>query len=57
VRVRAIVRYKGGGTDSSGLLMPLAPAQRLLGEPGRINAIFVANTDGVSGPNAAARLL
>ena len=36
-RVKAIVRYDGGGTDGAGLLMPLAPAQRLLGKPGQIS--------------------
>jgi putative ABC transport system permease protein len=45
--VRAIVRYEGGGTADAGLLMPLESAQQLLGKPGRIKAIFVANTDGV----------
>jgi putative ABC transport system permease protein len=49
--VRAVVRYQGGATDGSGLLMPLQAAQSLFGEPGRIRAVFVSNrggaTDGV----------
>ncbi|HEX6620364.1 MAG TPA: ABC transporter permease, partial [Solirubrobacteraceae bacterium] len=45
-RVKAIVRYDGGGTDGAGLLMPLAPAQRLLGKPGLVRAVFVSNRGG-----------
>jgi putative ABC transport system permease protein len=47
-RVRAVVRYEGGATDGSGLLMPLGAAQRLLGKPGLIRAVFVSNRHGVS---------
>jgi putative ABC transport system permease protein len=47
VRVRSIVQYRGSGTTDAGLLMPLAPAQQLLGKPGRIRLIFVANHGGV----------
>jgi putative ABC transport system permease protein len=46
-RVKAIVSYEGGGTADEGLLMPLAPAQRLLGKPGLVRAVFVANHGGV----------
>ena len=46
-RVRAVVQYQGGGTDQSGLLVGLGPAQRLLGRPGLVKAIFVANRHGV----------
>jgi putative ABC transport system permease protein len=46
VRVRDIVHYRGGGTADEGLLMPLAPAQRLLGKPGLIKLVFVANRGG-----------
>ncbi|MGZ6682458.1 MAG: ABC transporter permease, partial [Solirubrobacteraceae bacterium] len=45
-RVKAIVRYDGGGTDGAGLLMPLAPAQRLLGKQGLVRAVFVSNRGG-----------
>ena len=45
-RVRAIVRYAGGATAGSGLLMPLPAAQSLLGKPGKIKAIFVSNSGG-----------
>ena len=47
VRVRSIVQYRGSGTTDAGLLMPLAPAQQLLGKPGLIRLIFVANHGGV----------
>jgi putative ABC transport system permease protein len=45
-RVRAIVRYDGGATAGSGLLMPLPAAQSLLDKPGQIKAIFVSNSGG-----------
>jgi putative ABC transport system permease protein len=48
-RVKAIVHYDGGGTDGAGLLMPLAPAQRLLGKPGLVRAVFVSNRGGGEG--------
>ena len=57
VRVRAIVRYQGGGTDQAGMLVGLAPAQRLLGMPGQVKAIFVANRHGVSDTARVAALL
>jgi putative ABC transport system permease protein len=57
VRVEAIVRYAGGGTDSSGVLMPLGSAQHLLDKPGLIRAIFVANSGGVSQTDDVIRLL
>jgi putative ABC transport system permease protein len=56
-RVRAIVSYKGGATDGDGLLMPLAHAQRLLGKPGLVRAVFVSNTAGVSATDAVLRQL
>jgi putative ABC transport system permease protein len=50
MRVRAVVRYAGAGTDQSAVLLPLLPAQRLLGEPGRIKYVLVSNRGGdVSG--------
>ena len=56
-RVKAIVSYKGGGTDGDGLLMPLAHAQRLLDKPGLVRAVFVSNTAGVSATDAVIRQL
>ncbi|HEX5468724.1 MAG TPA: FtsX-like permease family protein [Gaiellaceae bacterium] len=45
-KVKAIVRYDGGATDDSGLLLPLSEAQRLLDKPGLVKAVFVSNTGG-----------
>jgi putative ABC transport system permease protein len=56
-RVKAIVRYAGGATPDEGLLMPLAQAQRLLGKPGLVKAIFVSNTGGVGSTDEVVRLL
>jgi putative ABC transport system permease protein len=57
VRVRAVVSYEGTGTDESAVLMPLAPAQRLLGKPGLVKGVFVALTGGPSKSDRAIRLL
>src|SRR5512132_4364066 len=46
LNAKAAVRYDGGGTDGAGVLMPLAPAQRLLGKPGLIRAVFISNRGG-----------
>ena len=49
-RVKAIVRFDGTGTDGAAVLMPLAAAQRILGEPGRIKYVLISNRgDAVSG--------
>ncbi len=56
-RVKAIVRYDGGGTADSGLLMPLAPAQRLLGKQGLVQAVFVSNSGGPGATDAVIRAL
>jgi putative ABC transport system permease protein len=48
LRVRAIVHYDGTGTDGAALLMPLAAAQRLLHEPGRIKYVLVSNRGGAT---------
>ncbi len=53
-RVKAVVRYSGAATDDSGVLMPLARAQALLGKPGLIAAVFVANE---GGPGATDRVV
>ncbi|HEY8236645.1 MAG TPA: ABC transporter permease, partial [Gaiellaceae bacterium] len=57
VRVKAIVRYEGGATSDSGLMMPLGAAQRFVGKPGLVRAVFVSNTHGVSQSNAVVKLL
>jgi putative ABC transport system permease protein len=57
VRVKAIVRYEGGATSDSGLMMPLPAAQRFIGKPGLVRAVFVSNTHGVSQSNAVIKLL
>ena len=54
VRVRDVVRYHGGGTADEGLLMPLAEAQRLLGKPGLVKLVFIANH---GGPGATQRVI
>ncbi len=46
MRVKAIVHYDGAGTDGAAVLMPLAPAQQLLGETGRIKYVLVSNRGG-----------
>jgi putative ABC transport system permease protein len=56
-RVKAIVRYEGAAATESGAMMPLAAAQRFLGKPGLIRAVFVSNSHGVSQTNAVVRLL
>jgi putative ABC transport system permease protein len=57
VRVRAIVSYQGTGTSESAVLMPLAPAQRLLGKPGLVKAVFVALSGGPGQSDRAISLL
>jgi putative ABC transport system permease protein len=57
VRVKAIVRYEGAATPDSGLLMPLAAAQRFVGKPGLVRAVFVSNSHGVSESNAVVKRL
>jgi putative ABC transport system permease protein len=57
VRVKAIVRYEGAATSDSGLMMPLAAAQRFVGKPGLVRAVFVSNSSGVSQSNAVVKQL
>jgi putative ABC transport system permease protein len=45
-RVREIVRYKGAATSGPAVLMPLRPAQELVGQAGRIKHILVSNRGG-----------
>ena len=47
VHVKDIVKYSGTGTPDAAVLLPLAPAQELVGKPARINYILLANKDGV----------
>jgi putative ABC transport system permease protein len=57
VRVKAIVHYEGAATSDSGLMMPLAAAQRFVGKPGLVRAVFVSNSSGVSQSNAVVKQL
>ena len=43
MQVRAIVRFDGAGTADSALLLPLAEAQRLYGQPGQVMGILISN--------------
>ena len=42
-RVRAIVNYKGTGTDGAALIMPLAAAQEVLHRTGEIKHVLISN--------------
>ena len=57
VRVKSVVRYEGAATSDSGLLMPLAAAQRFVGKPELVRAVFVSNSRGVSQSNAVVKQL
>jgi putative ABC transport system permease protein len=57
VRVKSVVRYEGAATSDSGLLMPLTAAQRFVGKPGLVRAVFVSNSRGVSQSNAVVKQL
>src|SRR5919206_397249 len=57
MRVKAIVRYDGGGTDGAGVLMPLRAAQQLLGKPRLVKAVFVSNAGGVAATDEVMPLL
>ncbi|HZQ64736.1 MAG TPA: FtsX-like permease family protein [Gaiellaceae bacterium] len=57
VRVRAIVNYAGAATADAAVLLPLEPAQQLLGKPGLIRAVAVANEGGVAKTDAVVRHL
>src|SRR4029078_2542335 len=45
-------QYRGRGTADEGLLMPLAAAQALLGKPGQVNLVFIANHGGAGATGA-----
>ena len=49
ITVKDVVDYEGAGTSDSALLMPLAEAQALMGQPGQSRATFssrIAATNG-----------
>ncbi len=57
-RVAAIVTYDGTGTSKSAALLPLGPAQQLLGKPGQVNKILVSNRgDELSGSARSAQVV
>jgi putative ABC transport system permease protein len=56
-RVRAVVDYAGAATSDYAVLMPLARAQTLLGKPGLIVGMFVANRGGVAASNQVVKAL
>jgi putative ABC transport system permease protein len=43
-RVRDVVEFDGAATPDAAILLPLAHAQKLFGQPGRIRAVLVSNT-------------
>jgi putative ABC transport system permease protein len=57
LRVRDVVRFDGTGVDGPALLLPLREAQALLGQPGKIKEVLVANRGGVSASDAVVRRL
>ncbi|HEX2376540.1 MAG TPA: FtsX-like permease family protein [Gaiellales bacterium] len=58
VRVKAVVSFDGAGSDGAAVLMPLAAAQELLGQPGRIKYVLVSNHGGAtSGVAATGRVI
>jgi putative ABC transport system permease protein len=48
MRVKAIVKYDGAGTDKAAVLMGLGAAQRLLGRPGQIKQVLISNEGGAT---------
>jgi putative ABC transport system permease protein len=57
-RVSAIITYDGTGTSKSAVLLPLAPAQRLLGKEGQVNKILVSNRgDQLSGSTRSSQIV
>ena len=41
--VRDVVRYHGAGSDAAAVVMPLARAQAIVDQPGRINQVRISN--------------
>ncbi|HXY86112.1 MAG TPA: FtsX-like permease family protein [Gaiellaceae bacterium] len=56
-RVRAVVDYSGAATSNYAVLMPLPRAQALLGKPGQIDGIYVANRGGVGATDEVVKAL
>ena len=56
-RVKAVVSYRGAATPDEGVLMRLGQAQRLLGKPGLVRGVFVANHGGVAETDRVLRAL
>jgi len=55
--VRDVVAWDGAGTDDTAVLMPLAAAQRLLGQPGRVKYVLVSNRgDAIAGAELSDRV-
>jgi putative ABC transport system permease protein len=56
-RVKAVVSYAGAATADYGVLMPLDRAQALLGKPGMIDGVYVANRGGVAATDRVVKAL
>ena len=56
-RVKAVVSYAGAATADYGVLMPLERAQALLGKPGLIDGVYVANRGGVAATDRVVKAL
>jgi putative ABC transport system permease protein len=52
-----VVDYQGAATSDYGVMMPLARAQALLGKPGLIDAVYVANRGGVAATDKVVKAL
>jgi putative ABC transport system permease protein len=57
MRVKDVVRFDGTGVDGPAVLMALGEAQLLLGKPGEIKDVLVANAGGVGASEAVLRKL
>jgi putative ABC transport system permease protein len=56
--VRDVVAYDGAGTDDTAVLMPLAPAQQLLGQTDRVKYVLVSNRgDEIAGAELSDRVV
>jgi putative ABC transport system permease protein len=48
LRIADVVTYRGAGTDTSAMLLPLAHVQRAIGAEGKVDAILISNRGGES---------
>ena len=56
--VRDVVEWDGAGTDDTAVLMPLAAAQELLGQQGRVKYVLVSNRgDEIAGAELSDRVV